>query len=99
MTAFRSKLPVILVDSQLNDDTVRNQDLEDDDDQIIDPNDCVILDGIPKNIETKKLSSEIGFISQSLLMAPSANPKPTQKELIDELCLYITTVDDVPSLE
>ena len=86
-----------MVDSQLNDDTVRNRDLEDDDDQNIDPSDCVILDGPPKNIETKKLSSEIGFISQSLLLSPSV--KPTQQQLIDELCLYISTVDDVPSLE
>ena len=86
-----------MIDSQLNDDTVRNRDLEDDDDRKINPNDCVILDGPPKNIETKKLSSEIGFISQSLLLSPSV--KPTQEQLIDELCLYINKVDDVPSLE
>src|SRR4051794_15672007 len=97
MTDFRSKLAVILVDSELNDDTVRNRDLADDDNENIDPNDCVILDGPPKIMKTSKLSSEIGFISQSLLRSPSI--KPTQEELIDELCLYISTVDDVPSLE
>ena len=97
MTDFRSKLAVILVDSQLNDDTIRNRDLEDDDDQTCDPTDCFIVDEPPKTMKTSKLSSEIGFISQSLFLSPSV--KPTQEQLIDELCLYISTIDDVPSLE
>jgi hypothetical protein len=97
MTDFRNKLAVILVDSHLNDDNIRNRDLKDDEEQIFDPTDCVIVDGPPKNIKTSKLASEIGFISQSLLHVPSANP--TDQELIDELCLYISTVDDIPSLE
>ena len=97
MTDFRNKLAVILVDSHLNDDNIRNRDLKDDEEQIFDPTDCVIVDGPPKNIKTSKLASEIGFISQSLLHDPSANP--TDQELIDELCLYISTVDDIPSLE
>lgn len=99
MTDFRGKLAVILVNSHLNDDNIRNRDMEDDDDQRFDPMDCVIVDGPPKNIKITKLSSEIGFISQSLLQPPSANPNPTQEELIDELCLYINMIDDVPSLE
>lgn len=45
MTTFRTKTSRIFVDSHLNDDTVRNRDLEDDDDQTFDPKDCVILDG------------------------------------------------------
>lgn len=97
MTDFRSKLAVILVDSHLNDDDIRNRDLKDDEDQTFDPTDCVIVDGPPKSIKTSKLASEIGFISQSLLLPPSANP--TDEELIDELCLYISTIHDVPSLE
>jgi hypothetical protein len=106
MTDFRSKLAVILVDSHLNDDNIRNRDLKDDEDQTFDPTDCVIVDGTPKsvivdgppkNIKTSKLASKIGFISRSLLMSPSANP--TDEELIDELCLYISTIHDVPSLE
>jgi hypothetical protein len=97
MTDFRSKLAVILVDSHLNDDDIRNRDLKDDEDQTFDPTDCVIVDGPPKSIKTSKLASEIGFISQSLLLSPSTNP--TDEELIDELCLYISTIHDVPSLE
>ncbi|KAM0837799.1 hypothetical protein ACQ4PT_061397 [Festuca glaucescens] len=97
MTDFRRKLAVILVDSHLNDDNIRNRDLKDDEDHTFDPTDCVIVDGPPKNIKTSKLSSEIGFISQSLLLSPSVNP--TDEDLIDELCLYISTVHDVPSLE
>nr|XP_051190676.1 uncharacterized protein LOC127304002 [Lolium perenne] len=97
MTNFRNKLAIILVDSHLNDDNIRNRDLKDDEEQTFDPTDCVIVDGPPKNIKTSKLASEIGFISQSLLLLPSANP--TDQELIDELCLYISTVDDIPSLE
>jgi hypothetical protein len=57
MTDFRSKLTVILVDSHLNDDNIRNRDLEDDEDHTFDPTDCVIMDGPPKNIKTSKLSS------------------------------------------
>jgi hypothetical protein len=86
MTDFRSKLAVILVDSHLNDDNIRNRDLKDDEDQTFDPMDCVIVDGPPTKIKTSKLSSDIGFISQSLLMSPSANPM--DEDLIDELCLY-----------
>jgi hypothetical protein len=97
MTDFRSKLAVILVDSHLNDDNIRNRDLKDDEDHTFDPTDCIIVDGPPKNIKASKLSSEIGFISQSLLLSPSVNP--TDEDLIDKLCLYISTVHDIPSLE
>jgi hypothetical protein len=62
------------MNSHLNDDNITNLDLKDDEDQIFDPTDCVIMDGPPTNIKTFKLSSEIGFISQLLLMSPSANP-------------------------
>jgi hypothetical protein len=37
MTHFREKLAVILVDSELNDDDIRNRDLGYDEDDIYDP--------------------------------------------------------------
>jgi hypothetical protein len=80
MIDFRNKIAVILVNSHLNDG---NRDFKDDEDQIFDHTDCVIVDGPPTNIKTFKLLSEIGFISQSLLMSPFANP--TDEDLIAEL--------------
>ena len=88
MTNFRNKIAVILVDSELNDDNIRNRDLETDDGNT-DPMDFVIVVGPSKNIET----------SQSLVFSPSANPKRTQEDLIDDICLYISMTDDVLSLE
>ena len=46
MTNFRTKLAVILVDSELNDDNIRNRDMEDDENNT-DPTNCMILDGPP----------------------------------------------------
>jgi hypothetical protein len=57
-----------LVKSKLNDGSVRNRDLkDDDDDDTFNPTDCKTGDGPPKNIKTSNTSSEIGVISQSLL--------------------------------
>ena len=48
MKDFRTKVAIILVDSKLNDDNIRNQDLEDDGNNT-DPMDCMILDRPPIN--------------------------------------------------
>jgi hypothetical protein len=97
MTHFREKLAVILVDSELNDDNIRNRDLGDDEDDIDDPTECEIIARPPKKNKTSNTSSKNGIISQSLLPSPST--KPTGKDLVDELCLYISMVDDAHSLE
>lgn len=96
MTDFRTKLAVILVDSELNDDNIRNRDMEDDENNI-DPTDCMILDGPPQNLKTSNTSSDVEFISQSYILSPSVNP--TNDDLIDELCLFISMVDDDALLE
>jgi hypothetical protein len=71
MIHFREKLAVILVDSELNDDNIRNRDLGDDEDDIVDPTECDIIARPPKNIKTSNTSSKNGVISQSLLPSPS----------------------------
>ena len=96
MTDFKTKLVVILVDSELNDDNIRNRDIEDDENNI-DPTECMILDRPPKNFKTSNTSGEVELISQSFLLSPSVNP--TNDDLIDELCLFIGMVDDVALLE
>lgn len=96
MTDFRTKLAVILVDSELNDDNIRNRDMEDDENNI-DPTDCMILDGPPQNLKTSNTSSDVELISQSYILSPSVNP--TNDDLIDELCLFISMVDDDALLE
>ena len=96
MTHFRSKIAVILVDSDLNDDDIRNRDLADDESNT-DPMDCMIVDRPPKKPKSSNSSSEVELISQSFLLSPSVNV--THDDLIDELCLYISMVDDVASLE
>ena len=63
MTNFRNKIAVILVDSELNDDNIKNCDLETDDGNT-DPMDCVIVDGPSKNIETSQ-SLVFFFLYQS----------------------------------
>jgi hypothetical protein len=42
-------------------------------------------------------SYEVESLSQFMGLSPSI--KPTNSDLIDELCIYITMVDDVSSLE
>lgn len=96
MTDFRTKLAVILVDSELNDDNIRNRDMEDDENNI-DPTDCMILDGPPQNLKTSNTSSDVELISQSYILSPCVNP--TNDDLIDELCLFISMVDDDALLE
>ena len=96
MTDFRTKLAVILVDSELNDDNIRNRDMEDDENNI-DPTDCMILDGPPQNLKTSNTSLDVELISQSYILSPSVNP--TNDDLIDELCLFISMVDDDALLE
>ena len=44
MTHFRKKLAVILFDSELNDDDLRNRALKKYEETNNDPNECVILD-------------------------------------------------------
>lgn len=96
MTDFRTKLAVILVDSELNDDNIRNRDMEDDEINI-DPTDCMILDGRPHNLKTSNTSLDVELISQSYILSPCVNP--TNDDLIDELCLFISMIDDDALLE
>jgi len=99
MTHFRRKLAVILVDSGLNDDNIRNRGFEDDKSKGNKgyPADCMIVDKPSKKLKTVNISSEVEYISQPWILSPSSNP--TDDELIDELCLCISMADDVPSLE
>ena len=98
MTHFRSKLAVILVDSKLNDDEIRNRNFDDDDDESkSDPTDCMIVDGPSKKLKTSNSSPQFELTSQPFLHLPSANL--SNEDLIDELCLCISMVDDVSSLE
>ena len=122
MTNFRKKLAVILFDSELNDDDLRNRAVKVDETNM-DPEECVILDRPPKKIKKSCSSSKVEVLSQSLVISPSVNQtnsdlmessedetllqssvlspyvKPTNDDLIDELCLFLNTVDDVTSLE
>ena len=122
MTNFRKKLAVILFDSKLNDDDLRNRAVKDDETNT-DPEDCVILDRPPKKIKKSNSISKVELLSQALVISPSINQtnsdlmessedetlsqssilspyiKPTNDDLIDELCLFINTIDDVASLE
>ena len=99
MTNFRRKRAVILVYSRLNDDNVRNRGFQDDKrkENKGKPTDCMIIDKPSKKIKTLNISSEVEVISQSWILSPSSNP--TDDELIDELCLRISMVDDISSLE
>ena len=45
---------MILVDSELNDDNIRNRDMEDDEDNT-DPTECMILGKPPENFKKIKL--------------------------------------------
>ena len=96
MTDFRTKLAVILVDSELNDDNIRNRDMEDDDNNT-NPTECMILDTPPENFKTSNTSTDVELISRSFILSLSVNP--TNDDLIDELCLFISMVDDVALLE
>ena len=99
MTHFRSKLAVILVDSKLNDDEIRNRNFDDDDDDESksDPTDCMIVEGPSKKLKTSNPPSQVELTSQSFLHLPSASL--SNEDLIDELCSCISMVDDVSSLE
>uniref|UniRef100_M8CGP4 Ubiquitin-like protease family profile domain-containing protein n=1 Tax=Aegilops tauschii TaxID=37682 RepID=M8CGP4_AEGTA len=96
MTDFRTKLAVILVDSEFNDDDIRNRDL-DDDETNTDPTDCMIVERPPNKPKASISSSQVELILQSFILSPSVTP--TNDDLIDELCLFISMVDDVPMLE
>ena len=96
MDDFREKLAVILVDSELNDDNIRNRDMKDDE-KNADPTDCMILDSPPENFKTLNTSSPVELISQSFILSSSINP--TNNDLIDELCLFISMIDDDDLLE
>ena len=56
MTDFRTKLAVILVDSEFNDDDIRNRDL-DDDETNTDPSDCMIVERPPNKPKASNSSS------------------------------------------
>ena len=96
MTDFRTKLVVIVVNSEFNDDDIRNRDL-DDDETNTDSTDCMIVERPPNKPKASNSSSQVELISQSFILSPSVTP--TNDDLIDELCLFISMVDDVPMLE
>ena len=80
MTNFRTKLAIILVGSKMNDDDVRNHNLEFEEINI-DPTDCTIVDCPLKKSKTSTSSFEDGLLSQSLVISPSVNP--TNTDLIE----------------
>ncbi|CAM0913999.1 unnamed protein product [Alopecurus aequalis] len=80
MTRFRNKLAVILVDSELNDDDIRNRDFEDNESDT-DPTDCMIVDAHPKKCKPSNSSSKVEILSQSLAISPYVDP--TNTELIE----------------
>ena len=58
MTNFRKKLAVILFDSELNDDDLRNKPFKDDESNS-DPEDCVVVDRPPKKLKKIKLITNV----------------------------------------
>jgi hypothetical protein len=74
MINFRTKLAVILVDSELNNDDIRNRDLSLDEDDNTDPTDCMILDDPPKRTKLSKSSSKVKLVSPSLVLLPPLDP-------------------------
>ena len=96
MADFRTKLSVILVDSEFNNDDIRNRDL-DDDETNTDPTHCMIVERPPNKPKASNSSSQVELILRSFIISPFVTP--TNDDLIDELCLFINMVDDVPLLE
>ena len=82
MKIFRTKLAVILFDSEMNDDELRNRNLEFEEINI-DPADCMIVDRPLKKSKTSDSSFEVGHLSQSLINSPSVSP--TNTDLIESL--------------
>ena len=80
MTHFRTKLAVILVDSELNDDDIKNRDFKDEEINI-DPTECVIVDPPSKKSKTSTSSSKVELLSQALVISPSVDP--TNIDLIE----------------
>ena len=68
MTHFRKKLAVILFDSELNDDDLRNRALKKFEETNMDSNNCMILDKPPKKLKTSHSSSKVEFLSESLVI-------------------------------
>jgi hypothetical protein len=64
MTKFRTNLAVILVNSELNDDDMRNQDL-DDEESNIDPTDYMIVPRPPNKTKFSNPSSTVELTSPS----------------------------------
>lgn len=91
ITQFRTKLAVILVDSELNDDNVRNQDDFELDERNTDPDDCVILESPAKRAKTSDPSSQFDFLSDFFPESPIINP--TNDDLIELLCLQLEIID------
>jgi hypothetical protein len=95
MAIFRTKLAIILVNSKLNDDDMRNQDL-DVEESNLDPTDCmivprpsfVLLPSVdPTNTDSME-PSEAKNLSQLFVLSPYV--KPTNDDLIDD-CAYTLT--------
>ena len=82
MNFFRTKLVVILFESEMNDDDVRNRNLEFEEINI-DPTDCMIVDHPLKKSKTSDSSFEVGHVSQYLIISPSVSP--TNIDLIESL--------------
>uniref|UniRef100_A0A8R7K158 Ubiquitin-like protease family profile domain-containing protein n=1 Tax=Triticum urartu TaxID=4572 RepID=A0A8R7K158_TRIUA len=59
MTDFRTKLAVILVDSELNDDNIRKIETLEDERQHTDPTECMILDTLLRISKTSNTSGEV----------------------------------------
>ena len=76
MTNFRTKLAVILVHSELNDDDIRSRDFKDDEVDT-DPTDCEIVDRPLKKIKTSTSSSKDELLSQLLVISPSVDSPNT----------------------
>ncbi|XP_051205454.1 uncharacterized protein [Lolium perenne] len=74
MINFRTKLAVILVDSELNNDDIRNRDLSLDEDDNTDPADFMILDDPPKKTKLSNSSSKVKLVSPSLVLLPPLDP-------------------------
>ena len=73
MTNFRKKLAVILFDSELNDDDLRNKPVKDDKTNT-DPDDCMIMDRPPKKLKKSNSSQKFELLSQPLVITSFVNP-------------------------
>jgi hypothetical protein len=73
MTNFRKKLAVIFVDSELNDDDVRNRDL-DVEESNTDPTDCMIVPRPPKKTKFSNPLSNAELMLTTFVVLPTVDP-------------------------